>query len=376
MPQTLLLPLIGAALLLTPAMLFCQGKLGRRDSALPGLLALTAMAAVSYAAFGLAVHRYGWGWGLTALALLHLPVLAGGIFYLVLRYARYRQRALAVARNRRKQRPPLVASPAFRRQLEHFSCLSPLTPEQQREVLILLHSHGNKQKIADLYNTSLEEVERIQSSFDSCRLPQTPAKTPAKGVDYTVGSEQAAFFRQLMITSTPKSLNCGDSLLWSEEALRKLIRLSAGVTPNRASVQAFMNAEGLTQTRQEYQAAVSSPEVRRWIETEYQKIRLSALEQNCRIFWLYVKQSSARRRGLVILAVSEERTLSFGLYKSGGFTDFLNKLAQEHAGGLYVVAPPEAVEGTGGNLSPEITLFALGEPARFPDPAVPSAKKH
>lgn len=358
-------------LILAPAALVLMRRPGRKDSPLPGLLLLLALALPSYLACLMIALFYAWGYGVTLLFFLHLPATSAGLYFLLLRYRRYRELSAKAAEEKRKERLPLVASARLRRQLEHFSCDSSLSSEDQRDLIILLGSHGNRQKLASLYNISAEELGYIEDAFQTYRarlerVEAEKAKNKA-GVPYTASKEQVAFFLQLMITSTPKSLGCGSTLLWSAEAFRRLMCLSTGIDPNEESVNALMSAAGLVPDADALTATRQRPAVRAWIETEYQKIRLASLEQSRPIFWIQSSKLPDSRRGVVLTALNRDGGFCFSLYKNGGGADFLNKLAQDTGSALFAVILPDALPAFALKNTPGVHLFPVGEPAKIPE---------
>lgn len=368
MPTTLYFVTLAASAAASPLIGMANRALSRGKSPYRGLLLPSLLALLTYTAFVLLWLTYSLPTALLFLFTLNLPLFVSLVVYLIVRAKRHNDLAQEYARRQKAQKPPVAASWKLRAALIGFSCASPLPVESQHEAILLLKAGTAPDKVADIYDCPLSELRRVEKAFDRYRAEQDREKT---GVDYTVSSEQAAFFLQLMTNSTPKSLGCGEGLLWSTKSVRRLIFKASKADPSEKSVAAFLSSFSLLPT-EEALAVTKTPAAHHWYDTEYRKIRLSALESGAVICWIYTfspAHSALPRRSRVLYATGADFPPAFGLYRgSGGFADFLNKLAQEHPGRLYAVICSDYKDYKHlDSIHPDVTLFTLGEKAEIPE---------
>jgi len=348
-----------------PLSLWAVRKLSRLRSGVYGLLVPFVTALLSYAVALISGIFYGFLSGLWLFLITYPVPLAGMAVFARARYRRYQMLKGAYDAQTRAAKPPVVASLKLRRQLEAFSCSSPLTPEAQREVVILLKNGNSAKEISRFYNTREEELLKIKRAFDS--YAREEEKNDRRGEPYTVSPEQREFLLRLMMNATPQSLSCSDLLLWQISSVRRLIQKAAGVYPTEDAVKHFLLEIGALPTEEDY-AFSKTREGEIWEKTQYEKIRMSALEKNAAIFWLYALHTKDLPH-TVLVAVDPEYPISFGVYKeNSGLSDFLSKLSSLTNRPIYAVlcfksslfkkftAPPA-----------NVTLFPYGERTDIPE---------
>ena len=297
---------------------------------------------------------------------MNLPLAASCTAYLTVRSKRYALLFEEYKRQKKESRLAVATTTRLNAALEGFSCATTLSDDALREVVILIKSGTAPEKIATTYDCPISEIKHIEKSFDRFRAEKEESKIG--GEAYTVSHEQGEFFLQLMANATPKSLGCGEYLLWNAESVAELIRNATKIRPSRRSVAEFLSSIGLV-PRESDMAITKTPEALQWTETEYRKIRLSALENGAELIWVFAPTPASTRKYLILCAVKSNGTASFGVYKgSGGFADFLNKLAQQAHAPIYAVVCTEYQRYKNlSSLSADITLFTLGKNASIPD---------
>ena len=365
MPASLWITILAVSVPLIPISVIINLRILRKDRRFVGLIYPTILALVIYPLSIFLFIRYG----MIALLLLfamNLPLATSVTVYLILRAKRYALLFEEFKRQKKESRPTARITTRLNAAMEGFSCATTLSDEALREVVILIKSGTPHEKIANTYDCPLSEIKHIEKSFDRFRAEKEENKIG--GETYVVSHEQGEFFLQLMANATPKSLGCGEYLLWNAASVSELIRNATKIRPSRKSVAEFLSSVGLV-PRDEDMAITQTPEAEQWIETEYRKIRLSALEHRAELVWVFAPKPSSTRKYLILCAVRSDGSASFGVYKgSGGFADFLNKVAQQAHAPLYAVVCTEYQRYKNlSSLSSDITLFPLGKNASIPD---------
>ena len=365
MPAQLWITVLAVSLILVPISVLLTLRLMRKDSRFVGLIYPTCLALVIYPFSTFLTIQYG----MIALLLLfamNLPLAATVAVYLVVRAKRYALLFEEYKKQKKESRPAVAVTTRLSAELEGFSCATTLSDTALREVVILIKSGTPHEKIADTYDCPLSEIKHIEKAFDRFRAEKDENKLG--GEAYTVSHEQGEFFLQLMANATPKSLGCGEYLLWNAESVAELIRNATKIRPSRKSVAEFLAGVGLV-PREEDIAITKTPEALQWSETEYRKIRLSALEHRAELVWVFAPKPASTRKYLILCSVRSNGSASFGVYKgSGGFADFLNKVAQQAHAPVYAVVCTEYQRYKNlSSLSSDITLFPLGQNASIPD---------
>ncbi len=365
MPSPLLITLLAVSLVLTPPSAILNLRFSKGEKRYRGLIYPTALALVVYPLFVWLFVSYG-AISILVLFAMNLPLAASVTSYLVIRTKRYALLFDEYKKQRKESRPAARPTVRLNAALEGFSCATTLTDEALREVVILMKSGTALEKIAATYDCPISELKHIEKSFDRFRAEKEENKI--SGEAYDVSAEQGEFFLQLMANATPKSLGCGEYLLWNAESVAELIRNATKIKPTRKSVAEFLSNVGLV-PRESDMEITKTPEALQWSETEYRKIRLSALENGAELIWVFAPTPASTRKYLILCAVKSDGSASFGVYKgSGGFADFLNKLAQETHAPVYAVVCTEYQRYKNlGSLSSDITLFTLGKNASIPD---------
>lgn len=365
MPTSLWLTILVVSFLLTPLSVILNLRLSKGEVRFRGLICPTLLALIAYSLFVWLLVRYG-ALSLLLLLAMNLPLAAAVTVYLVIRSQRYTRLFEEYKKQKRETRPAVATTVRLNAALEGFSCATTLSDEALREVVILMKSGTAHEKIATTYGCPVFELKQIEKAFDRFRAEKEEIKVG--GEAYTVSPEQGEFFLQLMANSTPKSLGCGEYLLWNAESVTELIRIATKIKPSRKSVAEFLSAIGLV-PRESDMEITKTPEALQWIETEYRKIRLSALESGAELVWVFAPTPASARKYLILCAVKADGSASFGVYKgSGGFVDFLNKVAQQIHAPLYAVVCTEYQRYKHLDTLPsDITLFTLGKNASIPD---------
>ena len=364
MPAPLWITVLAVSLFLVPLSVVINLRLMRKDSRVRGLIWPTCLALVIYPFTSFLFGRYG-AVSLLLLFTMNLPLAAAVTVYLVLRVRRYKLLFEEYQKQKKENRPSVALTTRLKAALEGFSCATTLSDEALREVVILIKSGTPHEKIADTYDCPLSEIKHIEKSFDRFRAEKDENKIG--GEAYTVSHEQGEFFLQLMANATPKSLGCGEYLLWNAESVAELIRNATKIRPSRKSVAEFLSSVGLV-PREEDIAITKTPEALHWIETEYRKVRLFALERGAELVWVFAPKPASTRKYLILCSVRSNGSASFGVYKgSGGFADFLNKVAQQAHTSVYAVVCTDYQRYKNlSSLSSDITLFSLGQNVNIP----------
>ena len=365
MPTPLLITLIAMSLVLTPISVILNLRFSQGEKRYRGLMYPTALALVVYPLFVWLFASYG-AISILVLFAMNLPLAASCIAYMIVRGKRYASLFYEYKKQQKESRPAIATTTRLNAALEGFSCATTLTDEALREVVILMKSGTAHEKIAATYDCPISELKHIEKSFDRFRAEKEKSKV--SGEAYDVSPEQGEFFLQLMVNATPKSLGCGEYLLWNAESVAELIRNATKIKPSRKSVAEFLSSVGLV-PRESDMEITKTPEALQWSETEYRKIRLSALENGAELIWVFAPAHESKRKYLILCAVKSDGSASFGVYKgSGGFADFLNKLAQQTHAPVYAVVCTEYQRYKNlSSLSSDITLFTLGKNASIPD---------
>ena len=355
----------GSLLISLPIAILVTKLLAQKKSSLWGLLPALIGSLVAYTAAILTGICYGVFQGLVTLLLLEITPLTACALYALWRLRRYRRLKEAYDAARSASRPAVIASLKLRRQLKGFETRSPLSREAQHEVVILLKNGNDPKALAAFYNCREGDLVAIGEAFEAYVKALEPSDEKAEEV--TVSEELRDLILRLMPTATPQSLACGNGLLWSEDSTAALIRKTTGKRPTHNAVRRFFKESGILIEKETY-AFTETPEAKLWEKTQYEKIRMSALEHSATLFWLYALHA----KGLpytVITAVNPEYPTVFGVYKeNSGLSDFLAKLTQLTNQRIYAVhcfktsqfkkftAPPESV-----------TLFPYGERIDVPE---------
>ena len=365
MPTPLWITILAVSLFLTPISVILNLRFSQGEKRFRGVIYPTVLALFVYPFFIWLWITYG-AVAILMLFAMNLPLAASTVAYLVVRSKRYRLLFEEYKRQKKETRPAARTTARLNAALEGFGCATTLSDEALREVVILIKSGTALDKIAIIYDCPISELKHIERSFDRFRAEKEESKTG--GEDYTVSPEQGEFFLQLMANATPKSLGCGEYLLWNTESVAELIRNATKIRPSRKSVADFLATVGLVPRESDIEIT-KTPEAMQWRETEYRKIRLSALENGAELIWVFAPTPASSRKYLILCAVKSNGSTSFGVYKgSGGFADFLNKLAQQTHAPVYAVVCTEYQRYKNlASLSADITLFTLGKNASIPD---------
>ena len=366
MPTPLWIIILAASVLLIPLSVILNLRFSQGEKRFRGLIYPTTLALVVYPFFVWLTINYGANSFLLLLA-MNLPLAAACLAYVAVRLKRYSLLFDEYKRQRKETRPAVPTSTRLNATLDGFSCATTLTDDALREVVILIKSGTSLEKISATYDCPVSELKHIEKSFERFRKEKENSKIG--GTDYEVSHDQGEFFLQLMANGTPKSLGCGEYLLWNAESVAELVRNATTIRPSRRSVAEFLSSIGLV-PRESDMAITKTPEAIQWTQTEYQKIRLSALENNAALIWVFAPAHASTRKYLILCAVKSDGSASFGVYKTaGGFVDFLNKLTQQTHSAVYAVICTDVMNNKKQTaLPPGVTLFELGKNASIPDP--------
>ncbi|MBQ7364250.1 MAG: hypothetical protein IJW46_01485 [Clostridia bacterium] len=364
MPLWLILTLCAYLVLITPTAMLVTRLLSKKRSALIGLLVPLCLTALSYAASLVIFLKLSPSAGLIAFGLFYLAALASFLVFSVLRIKRYRTLREAYEKQKRARRPAAYASLKLKRQLKGFSCPSPLSVADQHEVVILLENRNDPKALAPFYNCRESDLVAIGEAFRRYSAERVPV---GRGEAYTVLPEQREFLIRLMTTATPASLLGGNGLLWNDQSVATLIHKASGHFPSENSVLTFLSESGILLCEEDY-AFTETPEAKLWERTQFEKIRMSALERSATIFWVYTRHI----QGLpytVLCATNPEYPTAFGIYKeNSGLSDFLSKLTQLSSQPLYVILCFKTAQFKKFTSPPQnVTLFPYGERTDIPD---------
>ena len=316
--------------------------LSTKKGPLPGLCVPAILLLIVYASFFTAFFITQKLWiALITLLLMNIPLLISLTIYLVIRRRRYLKNLEAYRRqNKKPVRSPLIDQKTRNRIASFFDEKLPLPAETQREILTRALSGNSQSNISAILDCRIEDVEAVTLSYEKLSLSEDEKED---GVFYSLSEKQKELFLQLMITSSPKSLGCGECLLWSRRALRALICDTVNVNASLEVVDSFLEEteiaipKALTVTER-----LSDPAFKKWSEDEFEKIRMRALEESKNIYFCYSVSIKRGRKYSVLSAVSCEGKVTFGIYKGdGGHKDFLDKLSQENSDALILIADGE-----------------------------------
>ena len=363
MPPYLLYGAIGYAVLSLVAAIFVTRRLSKGKNALIGMLPALVLSLVAYAALIIGAILYGFADGLILFCLAECAPIVSTAIYARLRVKRYQKLAEAYKEQRKAERPAIVTTMKMRRALQGFSVASALSEEAQHEIVILLQNGTDPKVITSFYNCRESELVKISRAFEAHMAKNAPVPK-AKGVDYTASAHQREFLLRLMMTSTPSGLACGEGLLWQEDSVATLIHKSSGILPSRDSVFRFFDECGIL-LREEHFAFSETPEAKLWEKTQYEKIRMAALENSIGIYWIYALPVKGYPY-TALIATNPEKPTVFGIYKEHqGLGDFLNKLSSSRIFAILCFKQESFKKFT--NPPPNITLFPYGERRDIPD---------
>lgn len=353
--------LLGYSALSLAAAFFITRPLAAQKSAIVGILPALVGAVLSYAATLVGIIAYGFGKGLVFLLVTQPAPLCAFVTYAVLRARRHRKLTSAYKAQKNAERPAIITTVKMRRALKGFSVKSHIPVESQHEIVILLKNKTDPETIKKFYNCRESDLRAIERAFDLYVEKNSPAPS---GEDYEVLPEQREFLLRLMLTATPSGLGIGEGLLWNEASMTALIRKASGKTPSRDSIHRFLDGAGILLNGEHY-AFSETPEGQLWEKTQYQKIRLSALEKGASLVWIYALRAKALPY-TALIAVNPDTPTLYGIYKeNSGLGDFLNKLG---SGKLYAVLTfPRSHFKKFTTPPPNITLFTHGERSDIPD---------
>ena len=360
-----------ACLLATGALTPLEIRLCRRRSAAAGLVVPLFLALLMYAASAVAAFFRGPGAFFAVAACTALLPGAICFEYIIMR-TRRRSRLIERYRNQNSRKRAAAATAEFTERLAGFSCDSPIDDQTQRKILTLLAADADRKMIAEIFNCRQQDIDYIDKSFAKYSAAMRE-KEEENTFSEPVSADQASFFLQLMITSTPKSLRCSEELLWSRSSVTRLLSVAGGRTYSPRSADDFLFRCGLFVPEKTIESAVRGNESKKWRDTEYQKIRASALENNAIIYWIYTVGEVGAWQGMkncsMIAAVSGDGRCLFGVYRStGGFSDFVNKLPHENAACIYaVLCDNYDAYSTARIKTLPVVLFGLNKKAYIPE---------
>lgn len=361
MPSWLFHTAGGAALLVLLAAIPVTKKLAAKKNAVVGILPAAISALLVYALTLFGAIAYGVSDGLLLFVITEpVPLVLLG-FYLVLRKRRHRALTAQYKAQKKTERPAIVTTVKMRRALKGFSTKSHLPIEAQHEIVILLKNKTDPQTIKKFYNCRDVDLRAIENAFDAHVAKNAPLPV---GEDYEVLPEQREFLLRLMLTATPSGLSLGDGLLWDETSIATLIAKASGKRPSRDSIYRFLDACGILLNEAHY-AFTETNEAKLWERIQYDKIRLSALEQNAAIVWLYALRAKTLPC-TALIAASADAPMLYGIYKeNSGLSDFLNKLGSKRIYAVLTFKTSDFKKFTA--PPPNITLFPYGEARDIPD---------
>ncbi len=368
MPPIVLSAIIFASAALSFPFSLLTRRLAKKKKLAPSLLLFCTLSLLMWCTSAAAFIFYSPFYGILTLFILDIPVTLNLAVLITVRLKLHIP-AEAKYKEQHKKDPRVVTTAEFRETLRGFSTKFPLSAELQQEIIIRLYDGVSIKKLAGEYNCRPIDIKYIKAQFE---LFKRRKKHTRSGEDYSVSSEQNSLFLQLMVTSTPKSLSCGDFLLWNRESTRRLIYNASKITLSDNALDKFFTENKLLIPENAVAYAMGAS-FEAWRQSEYKKIRLSALENRALIFWIYTVHPEIKDGGTkkhtMLAAVSQNGSYVFGIYKgSGGFSDFINKLAQENHSKIYAVLTDNCKKYKElQNIASDITLFALGEKALFPE---------
>ncbi len=336
-------------------------KLAFKKSAIVGILPALVSALISYAVTLCGIFTYGIPQALILFALTQPTPLTAFSVYAILRTRRHRELLALYKEQKKAERPAIVTTVKMRRALKGFSVRSPLPIESQHEIVILLKNKTDPQTIKKFYNCRESDLRAIERAFDAYAQKTSPAPI---GENYEVLPEQREFLLRLMLTATPSGLGLSEGLLWDEKSIAMLIGKASGKIPSYDSIYRFLNACGILLNEEHY-AFSETPEAKLWERTQYEKIRLSALETNAALVWIYALRVKAFPY-TALIAVSPDNPMLYGIYKeNSGLGDFLNKLGSNRMYAVLTFKTTDFKKFTA--PPPNITLFTHGERSDIPD---------
>lgn len=217
-------------------------------------------------------------------------------------------------------------------------------------------------KTFDVSRTSLHWwLDLYEEGGEQALTPKRPGR--GKGGGYLEGW-QAGVIVNIIKDRTPDQLKMPFAL-WTREAIRDLIEEKFGVRYAIRSVGDLLERWGFTPQKPQTRAYERDDEqVRRWLETEYPKLRRRAKREGAEIYWedetglrsdhfvgrsyaprgqTPTAETTGRRFGCnIISAVNNKGTLRFRVFE-GGFNqevmiDFLARLARDAERKVIVIA--------------------------------------
>lgn len=367
--------LFAACLILAGALTPLEIQLCKRDSPAVGISLPLFLAVVMYAFSAAFAAAEGIGAFFAVLLCTSIPpaVLCSEYVFL-----RTRRRASIAEKYREQNRGKraAAASSEFAEILKDFSCDLPIDVQTQRKILTLLAAGAAEKMIAEMFSCGQRDILYISKSFEKYSAARREAEEAASCSE-PISPDQASFFLRLMISSTPKSLRCSDELLWSRRSVTRLMSVAGGRTYSLRSADDFLVRCGLYIPEKVIDGAVNGQSTKHWRDTEYQRIRASALENNAIIYWIYTVNGVGVEQGMkncsMIAAVSGDGGCLFGVYRSaGGFSDFISKLPQANASCIYaVLCDNYDIYSKAQIKTLPVALFGLNRRAYIPESSAP-----
>ncbi len=359
-----LFSLIASVVLLSPLAWLLTSRLSKKRSPLFGILPALALTLAAYIAAILSYVTVGLLEGLITFACLSLASFVIFCRFAYLRHRRYETLADALRQKKRSLRPEILTTVKMSRQLKGFAAKVPIPVDAQHEIVILLKNGTDPKTITSFYNCRESDLVTIERAFDAHTAADRVERE--KGIDYTVTPDQREFLLRLMLTATPSSLSCGDGLLWQEKSVGALIKKASGQMPSRDSILRFLSEAGMLLEDDAYLFS-ETPEGVLWEKTQFEKIRMAALEHSAEIFWVFSLHAADLPYTVLVATGSGYPTL-FGVYKeNSGLGDFLNKLGQL-SDTVYAVTTFRLSDFKKFTAPPaNVTLFPYGERSDIPD---------
>ena len=275
------------------------------------------------------------------LLLMNIPLCITLFVFILKRRTIYLEK-LELYRQQNKKLPKSVSIPEKTLSRIHafggVDSLS-LSAEAQRDILIRVKSGMSVRNITTISKCSESAVALLASSFDAFCEDEDKKES---GVDYTFSKTQKELFLQQMITSSPRALGAGTSLLWSRDALRELFSDTLNMNISLASVDEFLYTcklfipSELTVTEK-----MKDEEFKKWTDEHFDKIRLRSIEKGCAIAFVYaipISHEVTGKRMTMLASLTKKGEISFGVYKGdGGYKDFTDKLLQENENKIFII---------------------------------------
>ena len=240
------------------------------------------------------------------------------------------------------------------------------TQQEKRQTAIKLWKKGMPNSdIAELLCVSLRSVQLWIAKFkvEGEKSLKAKRKGNLEGEGRTLSPKQEAQIKKLITDKYPDQLKL-DYVLWTRKAVMELIEQETGITMPIRTVGEYLKRWNFTPQKPAKRAYEQNPKaVKKWLDTEYPKIKSKAQKENAEIYWgdeTGIRNDSQHERGYapkgktpivklnakraslnMISAITNQGKVRFHLYEgtmnADKLIDFLKRLIKTAKRKVYLI---------------------------------------